>query len=103
MSEFTINGWGKSVTVSFPDDMTEKGPEAFALVYNYEPVLIDEDENEYDNPDDEATFALNKVIGFVLEVIRQAEVQNARDLAVQTARDEVAEQMEQISVSIEEL
>ena len=102
MAEFTIEGWGKSVTVSFPDDMAGQGPEAFALEYDYEPVLTDPDENEYDNPDDKATFALNIIINFVVEVMRKAGVKNAREQAIQAARSQLDKQMDQIEVSIEE-
>lgn len=102
MSEFTIEGWGKSVTVSFPDNMSEQGPEAFALAYDYEPVLTDSDDNEYENPDDKSTFALNIIINFVFDVIREAGVKSAREQAAQAARLQLDQQMDQVSVSIEE-
>lgn len=102
MSQFSIEGWGKSVTVSFPDDMVEQGPEAFALEYDYEPVLTDPDDNEYDNPEDKATFAMNIVIGFVIEVMRKSAVTIAREQAVQAARLQLDKQMDQVNVSIEE-
>ena len=102
MSEFTIEGWGKSVTVEFPDDMADQGPDAFALQYDYEPVLIDADENEYANPEDKATFALKRILTYVKEVIRSSGVEIARTEAVASARLLLDQQMDQIVVTIEE-
>ena len=102
MAQFRIEGWGKSVTVTIPDDMQEQGPEAFALAYDYEPTLTDPDDNEYENPDDKATFALNIIINFVFGVIRDAGVKDARERAARAAILELDEQMDRIDVSIEE-
>ena len=102
MSEFTIEGWGKSVTVSFPDDMSDLGPEAFASAYGYEEILIDDDEVQSPNPEDKATFALNKIIAYVVEVMRTAGVETARTQAVDAARLAMEQQMGQITVTIEE-
>ena len=102
MAQFRIEGWGKSVTVTIPDDMLELGPESFALAYYYEPTLTDPDDNEYANPDDKATFALNIIINFVFGVIRDAGVKDARERAARAAILELDEQMDRIDVSIEE-
>ena len=102
MSEFTIQGWDKSVTVSFPEQMTALGPEAFALAYDYQETLIDENEVETPNPEDKASFALNKIIEYVIEVMRTAGVEMARTEAVDTARADMDDKMAQITVVIEE-
>ena len=102
MSEFTIQGWGKTVTLEFPDEMSDQGPNAFALRYDYEPVLLDEDDNEYDNPEDKAAFALKRIITFVKEVIRSASVEVASTQAANTASVLLDQQMDSITVEIED-
>jgi hypothetical protein len=102
VSEFTIESWGKSVTVSFPDDMSVLGPEAFALTYDYQATLVDDEEVETPNPEDKASFALNKIIEYVVRVMRTAGVEMARDQAVDAARADMDDKMAQITVVIEE-
>jgi hypothetical protein len=57
---------------------------------------------ESTNPEDKASFALNKIIAYVVDIMRSAGVETARTQAVNAARLAMEQQMEQVTVTIEE-
>lgn len=102
MSEITIEGWGKLVTVSFPDAMSGDAPAAFAAQYGYEATILDDDENEIPNPLNEVEFTIHQILDYIKDIIRAAGVKQAKDIAVDAARLAIEDQLNQIDLTIED-
>lgn len=100
MGEITISAWGKDVTISFPDDMDGQAPAAFVSQYDYEDMVLDENENEIPNPLSHEEFTIDKIVSYIVDVMRAAGMRAARDAADQAASQELDDQMNQITVAI---
>ena len=90
MAEITINAWGKTATVTYPDVLEGVGPAAFVALAG---------EDEIPDGISDAEFAISRVVGFVTDTIKAAAAKQARQEA-QLAADSVAEQTDQISVEV---
>lgn len=102
MGEITISAWGKDVTISFPDDMDGQAPAAFVSQYDYEDMVLDENENEIPNPLSHEEFTIHKIFDYIQDVMRAAGMKAARDAAADTARLEIQAQLDQIDLLIED-
>ena len=100
MGQITISAWDKDIMIEFPDDMAGDAPAAFAAQYEYEATIFDEDENEIPNPDSEIEFTIHRILDYIKDVIRAAGIRAAKDAAVDAARLEIEDQLNQIDLTI---
>jgi len=89
VAEITINAWGKTATVTYPDALEAAGPAAFVALADPDQVG-DLTAEEY---------AVSEVVRFVTDTIRSAKAQEAR-LAALEAENEVAEQLTDITIEV---
>ena len=89
MAKITINAWGKTATVTYPDALEAAGPAAFI-------ALADPDEVGDVTPEE---YAVSEVVRFVTDTIRAAKAHEAR-LAAREADIEVAEQLTDITIEV---
>jgi hypothetical protein len=101
MGEITISAWDKDITIEFPDAMSGDAPAAFAAQYDYEAVILDDDENEIPNPLNEVEFTIHQILNYIKEVIRAAGIMAAKDAAVDAASLDIEDQLNQIKLTIE--
>ena len=90
MGQITISAWDKDITIEFPDDMAGE----------YEATILDEDENEIPNPESEIEFTIHRIMDYIKGVIRAAGIRAAKDAAVDAARLEIEDQLNQIDLTI---
>ena len=105
MGQITISAWGKDCTIEFPDDMSGDAPTAFAAQYEYEATILDDEENEIPNPLSEVEFTIHQILNYIKDVIRAAGmsgIRAAKDAAVDAARLEIEDQLNQIVLTIED-
>lgn len=70
-----------TITITIPDNITPRVINGFARRYNYSPTL----EDGSPNPETKAQFAKRKVIEFIKQAVREAEVQDASNTAASAA------------------
>jgi hypothetical protein len=70
-----------TITINIPDAIAARVVNGFAQRYNYSPVL----ENGSANPETKSQFAKRKVIEFIKQAVREAEVQTATNTAATAA------------------
>ena len=99
MAQITIQAFGRTSTVEYPDSMVGSATSAFAQEYGWSDTILDEDENEVDNPVSIEDFVLQKVVDFVTGVIQSAQISNAKKEAALRQRELVQEQISQIQVT----
>jgi len=99
MAQITIQAFGRTSIVEYPDSMAGSATSAFAQEYGWTDTILDEDENEVDNPVSIEDFAIQKVVDFVTGVIRSAQISNAQKEAALRQRELVQEQISQIQVT----
>ena len=102
MGEITISAWDKDITIEFPDAMSGDAPMAFAAQYGYEATVLDDDDNEIPNPLSEVEFTIHQILDHIKDVIRAAGVRAAKDAAVDAARLDIEDQLNQIDLTIED-
>ena len=102
MGQITISAWDKDITIEFPDAMSGDAQAAFVAQYGYEPMILDDDENEIPNPLSEVEFTIHQILDYIKDVIRAAGVKQAKDAAVDAARLAIEEQLNQIDLTIED-
>ena len=102
MGIVTLNAWDKDITIEFPDSMSGDAATAFAAQYGYEATVLDDDENEIPNPLSEVEFTIHQILDYIKDVIRAAGIKAAKDEAVNTARLEIEDQLNQIDLTIED-
>jgi len=69
------------ITITIPDPIANRVLNGFAKRYNYSPTL----ENGDPNPETKAQFAKRKVIEFIKQAVREAEIQEAANAAATAA------------------
>jgi len=89
MAVITINAWGKTATVTYPDALEDAGPAAFV-------ALADPDQVGGMTPQE---YAVSEVVRFVTDTIRSAKAHEAR-LAAMEAKNDVAEQLTDITIEV---
>ncbi len=70
-----------TITITIPDNITTRVLNGFAKRYNYSPTL----ENGSPNPETKAQFAKRKLIEYIKQAVREAEIQDAANTAATTA------------------
>ena len=102
MGQITISAWDKDITIDFPDSMSGDAPMAFAAQYGYEATVLDDDDNEIPNPLSEVEFTIHQILDYIKDVIRAAGIRAAKDAAVDAARLDIEDQLNQIDLTIED-
>ena len=69
------------ITINIPDAIASRVINGFAKRYHYSPTL----EDGTPNPETKAQFAKRKVIEFIKQAVREAEIEAARNVAAETA------------------
>ena len=69
------------ITITIPDTILTRVLNGFAKRYNYSPVLDDGSSN----PETKTQFAKRKVIEFIKQAVKDAEIQDASNTAATTA------------------
>lgn len=70
-----------TLTITIPNAITNRVIDGFAKRYNYSPLL----ENGDPNPETKAQFAKRKVVEFIKQAVREAEIQDAANTAATSA------------------
>jgi len=70
-----------TITINIPDNLTQRVINGFAKRYNYSATL----ESGEPNPETKAQFAKRKVVEFIKQAIREAEIQEATNAAATQA------------------
>jgi hypothetical protein len=70
-----------TITITIPAAITDRVINGFAKRYNYPPTL----EDGTANPETKAQFAKRKVIEFIKQAVREAEIQDATNAAATQA------------------
>ncbi len=70
-----------TITINIPDNITNRVINGFAKRYNYSATL----EGGEPNPETKAQFAKRKVIEFIKQAVREAEIHEASNAAATTA------------------
>lgn len=70
-----------TITITIPDNITPRVINGFAKRYNYSPTL----ENGDPNPETKAQFAKRKIIEYIKQSVKEAEMQDATNAAATTA------------------
>ena len=100
MGQITLNAWGKVATITYPDDMDNLAPVAFAAAYGYEENLMD-DGDEVPNPQSVEEFTIEKIFDYVGDVMRTHGVRDAQEQARLAALESMDNQLGQIVVDIQ--
>ncbi len=87
----TINAWGKTATVTVPDDLVGEGPKAFVAMAPEDDVPAGMSDEEY---------AIGQVVKFVADVIKAATAKAAAQDAADTVYF-IEQQTDQITVELE--
>jgi|10_taG_2_1085330.scaffolds.fasta_scaffold126831_2 hypothetical protein len=103
MGQITISAWDKDITIDFPDDMEGQAPAAFVLKYDYEEMILDDDDNEIPNPQDEVEFTVVRILEYIKDVIRESGIRVARDAASDAARLDIEAKLNQIDLTIDDV
>lgn len=72
-------------TITIPDAHAQRVIDAFAVQYNYQETLEDEEGEPYANPESEAEFAKRHVREYIKDVLKAAEATAASEDARLTA------------------
>jgi|TARA_R110002020_G_scaffold68280_3_gene178907 hypothetical protein len=99
VAQIVIQAWGITSTIEYPDSMVGDGPDAFAQQYGWEDTILDDDENEIPNPLSIEEFAIQKVVDYVTDIMKSAEIDNAKREAATAAEVEVQTKLDQIQVT----
>jgi hypothetical protein len=101
MGQVTISAWDKNITIEFSDSMSGDTSAAFVNQYGYETMILDDDENEIPNPLTEVEFTIHQILDYIKDVIRASSISTAKDAAVDAARLDIEDQLNQIKITIE--
>jgi len=101
MGEITLEAWGKTATVTYPDEMDDLAPLAFGDAYGYEEEIL-EDGNNVPNPQSIEEFTIGKIFDYVGEVMRLYSIKDAQAAAISAAQEATEAAMDLITVDIED-
>lgn len=72
-----------TITINIPNPIANRVINGFAKRYNYSPLL----ENGDTNPESKAQFAKRKLLEFIKQAVKEAEIQDATNLSATTAAE----------------
>ena len=101
MGAITLEAWGKTTTVTYPDDMDTLAPLAFGDHYGYEDEVLEDGDN-VPNPQSVEEFTIEKIFEYVGEVMRAYSMKDAQAAAIAAAQSATEAAMDSITVDIED-
>jgi len=99
MGQVTLEAWGKTATITYPDGMDALAPLAFGDAYGYEELVLENGDN-VPNPQSLEEFTIEKIFDYVGQVMRTYSTGEQVAAAIEDAEAAADAAMDQITVDI---
>lgn len=99
MGQVTLEAWGKTATITYPDGMDALAPLAFGDAYGYEELILEDGDN-IPNPQSLEEFTIEKIFDYVGQVMRTYSTGEQVAAAIEDAEAAADAAMDLITVEI---